>query len=240
MEKAENTIGSLLANASLSSRGSRLQLGIAIALISIVPNLTLYYLFQRYLEGTALSLGPLCGVGIILAGTICLGYALLFKYPRTVMRLRHHMEQLARGELPENISLLNEESDISAIETCFNLILETMRQRIETIENQGKVLMDSERQRVMIESLCAACHCLGQPATAIACYLDLLKKELLSQSGSEYLTKCAGEADRLREALGELQSITEYRTEDYCATEAQPPAPSQKIIQTPSDPAATS
>ncbi len=240
MKAEENVLSGLLASASLSSRGSRLQLGIAIALISIVPNLTLFYMFQRYLDGVAFPLGLMWAVGIILIGTTALGYSLLFKYPRTVMRLRHHMEQLARGEIPDSISLMDEESDISAIETCFNLILETMKQRIETIEHQGDELLASERQRVMIESLCAACHCLGQPATAIACYMDLLKKELLSQSGSEYLTKCTDEVDRLRESLSELQSITEYRAETYCATDATPSTPTQKIIQTPSDPAAAS
>ena len=235
MKRELPALNNLLTNASITSRGSRLQLGVAIALISIVPNLTLYYMFQSYRDGASLSTGLMWGVGAILFGTICMGYSLLFKYPRTVMRLRHHMEALARGELPESISLKDEESDISAIETYFNLIIETMKTRIITIEEQGNQIMASERQRVMVESLCTACHCLGQPATVIACYLELLKKELLSQSGSDYLTKCHDEVDKLRESLSELQSITEYDTEAYCATDNASEASPQQIIKTASD-----
>jgi methyl-accepting chemotaxis protein len=235
MKKEQPGLNKLLASASLSSQGSRLQLGVAIALISIVPNLTLYYMFQSYTAGTHLSAWQMWGVGAILVGTICMGYSLLFKYPRAVMRLRSHMERLARGELPENIDLMDEESDISAIETYFNLIIDTMKNRIMTIEKQGSQIMATERQRVMIESLCTACHCLGQPATVIACYLELLKKELLSQSGSDYLMKCNDEVDKLRASLSELQSITEYKTEAYCDSGDEAADATQKIIQTPSD-----
>ena len=207
----------LFVSTSLSSQGARLQFGVAIALISVLPLLTLYHLSQSFTPDESLTTGKMWGIGVMLSCVVCSGYALLLKYPRTVMRLRQHMESVARGEIPDNINLLDGESDISAIEKYFNLIIDRMRQRITTIERQGEQLVGAERQRVMTESLCTACHCLGQPATTIGCYLELLKTESLSPAGDEHLACCIAESGTMRDLLKELQSIAEYRTEEYCA-----------------------
>jgi signal transduction histidine kinase len=220
--------------ASLSSQGSRVQFGVAIALISIVPLLVLFYMFQVYSSGESISGRKMCTIAALLTFTVYLGYSLLLKYPRTVMRLRKHMESIARGELPDSIDLPDGECDISSLEDYFNLIITSMKERIATINEQGTQLVKAERQRVMTESLCTACHCLGQPATTIACYLDLLKAESLSPAGGKYLANCIDESGRMRAILLELQNITEYRTESYCAIPEQCD-PSPRIVQTRSD-----
>jgi DNA-binding NtrC family response regulator len=53
--------------------------------------------------------------------------------------------------------------------------LQTRRMR-ETIRRQQDELLESERHRVMIESLGAACHHMGQPATVILAYLELMRR----------------------------------------------------------------
>jgi signal transduction histidine kinase len=107
-----------------------------------------------------------------------------------------------------------------------------MKERMVMIKVQGEKLMKAERQRVMTESICTACHCLGQPATTIACYLEMLKSEALSPVGKESLSGCIHESDRMREILEELQGIEEYHTESYCDSAAEQGAASQQIITT--------
>ena len=214
--KMQQTIRSKLASASLVSHGSRLQFGVAIALITILPLLTLFYMLQSHASGERLSEGGMWTLGIILTTTVCLGYYLLMKYPRTIMRLRHHMELIAQGELPDSIDLLNGERDITAIEEYFNLIIAGMRERIATIQEQREELIKAEGQRVMTESLCTACHHLGQPATTIMAYLELLKREPLSSSGHRKLVACIEAADTMHDILKRLQNVTDYRPAPYC------------------------
>jgi len=239
-DPAPHSIDRILTNASLVSQGSRLQMSIAVALISVIPLLSIYYVWQSSIEGEPLSPAVKVALGSVLFLTICTGYALILKYPRTIMRLRDNMERIARGEIPDGIDLVDKESDISAIETYFNLIISTMKERIVQIEEQGRLLLVAERQRVMTESLCTACHCLGQPATSIECYLQLLNREPLSETGHGYLEVCIQESGKLRASLSELQLITEYHTETYCQIGDSPDSSSERIIKTVSDRAAES
>ncbi len=75
----------------------------------------------------------------------------------------------------------------------------------------------AERQRVMVESLGAACHHLGQPATVLLASLELLARMRLSDKDmSEELLKSSIEAaESLRTMLHNLNDITEYRTTAY-------------------------
>ena len=225
------TKGSLVP-ASMSTQGARLQFGIAVALISIIPLLTIFYVFQSHAEIKSLSVTAIWSLSLILFGTVCLGYSILLKYPRTIMKMRQQMEKIAQGEIPDSIELLDGESDISAIEKYFNLIIDGMRHRMDMISEQGKQLMHAERQRVMVESLCTACHCLGQPATSIRCYLDLMRTQKMSPIGEEYLNICIGECDRMSDILVELQGIEHYQTESYCECSSEQSGETLKIIQT--------
>ena len=217
---------------SMVSQGSRIQFGAAIVLISIIPLLTLVYSLRSQTEGGFAWSGMPWALGSLACMTMMLGYGLLMKYPRTIIRLRRQMEQIARGELPDTIELADDEKDISAIEDFFNLIIDGMRERMVMIQKQGEKLVKAERQRVMTESICTACHCLGQPATTIACYLDMLKSEVLSELGRESLSGCIRESDRMREILEELQGIEGYHTEAYCDSLGSDGEPAPQIITT--------
>ncbi len=87
------------------------------------------------------------------------------------------------------------------------------RKRAEQAERQ------SERQRVMVESLGAACHHLGQPATILLASLELMAR-MPNQDRAvteELLASSMDAAESLRTMLHELNNMTEaeYRTRAY-------------------------
>ncbi len=208
-------ISNLIRRWSIGSRGARHQFEIAIVLIAIIPFLVLVYLgLNNYMpEGVTLTwwLTVLTLIFLIML----LGFALLIKYPRTIVSIRNYLKSVAEGEMPEVVHLLENESDITAIEEYFNLIVEQMRERVTTIRQQREKLIRAEREKVMTETICTTCHHLGQPATSITCYLELLRMEKLPTTAADIVEDCIGEANRLRDRLSELQSITQYRTEAY-------------------------
>lgn len=75
----------------------------------------------------------------------------------------------------------------------------------------------AERQRVMVESLGAACHHLGQPATVLLASLELLARIGPSDKdmSGELLKSSIDAAESLRTMLHNLNDITEYRTTPY-------------------------
>lgn len=200
---------------SIVNRGARYQFEIAITLVAIIPFLVLVYLgLNQYVpEGVSLTwwLFMLSLMLIIM----CLGLALLVKYPKTIVSIRNYLKSVAEGEVPEVVELLENESDITAIQEYFNMIIKQMRERVDTIRQQREKLIKAERQRVMTETICTTCHHLGQPATSITCYLELLRMENLPDTATDIVENCVGEANRLRDLLGELQSVTQYKTEAY-------------------------
>ena len=86
---------------------------------------------------------------------------------------------------------------------------------LATIRQQKEALMDAERHRVMIESLGAACHHLGQPATVIRGYLEMVRKEEISASAREMVETCLEAADSLLDVFQALRRVSEYRTVPY-------------------------
>lgn len=87
------------------------------------------------------------------------------------------------------------------------------RKRAEQAERQ------SERQRVMVESLGAACHHLGQPATVLLASLELMTRMRHEDHSvtEELLASSMDAAELLRKMLHELNDMTEgeYRTRAY-------------------------
>jgi DNA-binding NtrC family response regulator len=90
----------------------------------------------------------------------------------------------------------------------------------QTIKRQNEELMEAEGQRVMIESLGAACHLLGQPATVITTYLDLMKRRESSPEMQDMINNCMDSAVSIAEILDRLRSVSSYRTEPYRPAEA--------------------
>ncbi len=76
---------------------------------------------------------------------------------------------------------------------------------------------ETERQRVMLESLGAACHHLGQPATVIMANLGLIQSRLKTSDKliDGLVENCLDAAKRLGDVLHKLNEVNEYRTTRY-------------------------
>jgi FixJ family two-component response regulator len=87
------------------------------------------------------------------------------------------------------------------------------------IEEQRKALLDAERQRVMIESVSAACHHFAQPLTTMLGYLQMLGRgeEIEASPKSLMLEQCLKAAETMRVILNRFQEVREYRTRPYLA-----------------------
>ena len=77
--------------------------------------------------------------------------------------------------------------------------------------------LETERQRVMLESLGAACHHLGQPATVLLANLGIMRKKADAQSPDlkSLIHMSLDAAESLSEILHKLNAVNEYRTTPY-------------------------
>jgi len=137
----------------LSSRGARVHFGIAVALISVLPCLTLFYLYSSA-DGSH-PLTPIQGVvaafGIV--ATVGFGYVLLAAYPATIVRLRSHLEDVVKGELPDTVTLPGGEQDITAVEDALNVVLDRLRGRLHEVQAEKTRLEDELFQAQKLEAI---------------------------------------------------------------------------------------
>lgn len=203
---------------SIVSRGAGFQFAVGIILVSLFPLLVLEYVLLVLFHSDTIdrmhawTLATSCAV-VVLSGLVLLG-----KYPVNIVRLRRYLSALADGKVPHHVDLITGESDLAAIEAQMSRIMAQTEERIRTIETQTRALVDSERQRVMLESLGAACHHIGQPATVIMAYLDFLRQRETDPEKRNMLDTCRQAAEELAGLLLKLQRITTYQTEPYTAT----------------------
>jgi len=82
-------------------------------------------------------------------------------------------------------------------------------------------LRETERQRVMLESLGAACHHLGQPATVLMANLGLIRSKVGNDDPvlSEMIDSSLVAIRRLGDTLHKLNCVNEYRTTSYVGDE---------------------
>ncbi len=80
---------------------------------------------------------------------------------------------------------------------------------------------ENEQHRVMLESLGAACHHLGQPATVLLANLGIIQKKL--NSGDEVVPKLVDSSIDAVKTLGKilrkLNAVNEYKTTHYLGDE---------------------
>jgi signal transduction histidine kinase len=199
--------------ASLSSRGVRIHFDISIALTTIIPALALCYVVIREPEESVkwallLAILPLMALGHYLVG----------RYPRALMQLRDYLQQVAAGHVPEMVRPIGEEKDMLAIQKYFNLILEDMKLKMRTIEEQKGKLIELERKEAMTASLAAACHHVGQPATILSGYLSLMKSQDASPSMHFMVHECEMATDRITDILRRFNNTTHFEVEPYITT----------------------
>jgi DNA-binding NarL/FixJ family response regulator len=102
-----------------------------------------------------------------------------------------------------------------ALEKAVLNAVEKSRMRAK-LQEQRAQLLQAERHRVMIQSLGAACHHLGQPATSINCCLELMQRLNPSPEMLELIQQCRTSADAIADLLDRLQHVSTYRTVPYC------------------------
>jgi phosphoglycerate-specific signal transduction histidine kinase len=222
--------GRWLERASLTSQRSRYQLQVAVALVVVIPMLA-FCLIGLSLFTTIVSYSPITQAGVMLFGVVSglMGYSILRRYPANIERLRDYLQRIAVDDLPDEATLLLGEQDMSDIEQALNDVIQGLqgkikrldeqlaisRQMLITIEKQSEEIIEAEQQRVMIESLGAACHHLGQPATVLSLYLSRLRDLKPEVLNNEDFEKCSEAVNQISDILKRLMHVSEYRTIPY-------------------------
>lgn len=106
----------------------------------------------------------------------------------------------------------NRDSDGEVVGMVLSFIDISDRKRAE------EALRQAERHRVMLASVGAACHHLGQPATVIMTNLALISRMLceLDREDIKEILKLTNEAaEHMADVLHKLNAVDEYRTVQY-------------------------
>ncbi|NCD32147.1 MAG: response regulator [Spartobacteria bacterium] len=85
----------------------------------------------------------------------------------------------------------------------------------KSLEARDRALLEAERNRIMVESLGAACHKLGQPATILTTSLELLKCSESDPEKVDLINTALDAADRIALLLKKFQSVAVYCSEEY-------------------------
>ncbi len=209
------------------------QAKIAVVLLAIIPALVCFYIGgivavegNRSLPSVAVLVIVMCTAVVAVSG-----YLILRKYANNIIKLRHYVAEIAAGTLPENIHLDQSgmSDDLQCIEDGLNMILKGIETRMNTIEarlqiesglrkaleQQQHVLLKAERHRVMLQSIGAACHHLGQPATALRMRLYLMREKVQTVEEMDEIDESIRDAEAIGDVLIKLREVSEYRTEPY-------------------------
>ena len=200
---------------SISKRGAWGQVAIASILITVLPSLILAWGWDCHLNGFTLPPAAIWSAGCGGVMVIALGYALLFKYPVSIVRLRSYLKTLANGEIPELVPLCDDEDDLAAVQRYMEGIIKIAEDRIRMLQTKYEVELEAERQRVMVESIGSMCHHLGQPATVINMCLYRLRNNPSPADVPLILAECGTAFNAMTEILDKLRNIAYYKTESY-------------------------
>ncbi len=215
---------------SLQSQRSPVYLHAAVALLSVIPVLAaVAVMLSLYTD--LLPSSNLLRLGASLSGVLAgvCGYLLLRVYPDNQARLRDYLAQMSDQQLPEHAQLLSGELDMRDLEYQLNRVigvfqekvvrldeaLQRSRALVQTIRAQSDEIVEAERQRVMIESLGAACHHIGQPTTVLSLYLSRLRDMQPEAFAAQDLEPCLEAVDSIAGILRKLKQVSEYRTVPY-------------------------
>ncbi len=212
------------------------QAKIAVVLMALIPALTCFYV-GGIMATDGNDLLPFSAILAILLSMFVVagaGYSILRKYSTNIIKLRHYVVKMAEGTLPDSIHLeqVDSSNDLQCIEDSLNLILRGIGERMKVVEEQlqvecglrkaleqqQKALLEAERQRVMMQSLGAACHHLGQPATALRLRLSLLREQARDREEMDEIDKSIQDVEAIESILIKLRDVNEYRTEPYLAS----------------------
>lgn len=230
MQEGSSTVRRSLKAMSIRSQRSRAYMEAALALITVIPMLC-FCLVMLSIFTDLLPDSTLLRAGVGLSGFIAggAGYAMLRVYPANLERVRDYLSRIASEDLPEVAKLLPVEQDFNDIEFYLNAVIGRMQERIaqlgeelarsqrllETIDKQSAELVAAEQHRVMIESLGAVCHHIGQPTTVLSLYLTRLRDQLGDEVKQSELDSCLKAVESISVILKKLTRVSEYRTVPY-------------------------
>lgn len=220
---------------SLSRRGAWGQVAVAGLLITVLPGLMLLWLWNVHLRNVHYPDSTFWAVGAGIVAVITLGYAVLFKYPVSIVRLRHYLQVLAGGGIPELVNIAKDEDDLVAVQEYLEQIIKMAEDRIQLLKKQHDLELETERQRVMVESIGTMCHHLGQPASTLSMGLYRLKNNPEPAEVPSIVAGCEESFNAMSETLDKLRSISHYCTETYLSknpeqTENPVASPDSRII----------
>ena len=102
----------------------------------------------------------------------------------------------------------------------------------EKLERQRAQLIEAERQKAMIQSLGAACHHLGQPATTLQCCLELLQRLSLASDAKALVDQGNVAMQEMSETLHDLQRVCVFSTTTYRSrSQNEPERPDENILK---------
>jgi PAS domain S-box-containing protein len=120
------------------------------------------------------------------------------------------LQQGTRNVTLEATVSANVNTDGDLVGAVFSFTDLTDRMAVEGVRKEA------EQQRVMLESMGAACHHLGQPATVLMTSVDLLRKRVGDEpDAAKLLDRCDEMCTRLGDTLRQMQRMTKYQTRQY-------------------------
>jgi DNA-binding NtrC family response regulator len=137
-----------------------------------------------------------------------------------IMLTGHGSEEIAVEAMKAGVSdyLIKGRITSESLRLAISNALQKFKMQRE-IEEQRRALLDAERQRVMMESVGAACHHFAQPLTTMLSNLQMLAKgEGIKESQKRLMfEQCLKAAENMRVILNKFQEVREYRTRPYLA-----------------------
>lgn len=196
----------------LSSRGAEAHFAVAIALVAVLPCLTLLYLFGTAQGIPPLTLAQLWSAALGVALPMTFGYLLLARYPAAIIRLRAYLQTIAMGDLPDAIDLLASENDIAAIERALNQVLKMLSQKLNEVQAEKSLLQDELFQSQKLESLgtlaSGVAHEINNPINGIMNYAQVIIDELGTDSPvAPYALEIEKETQRVAKVVTNLLSF---------------------------------
>jgi DNA-binding NtrC family response regulator len=137
-----------------------------------------------------------------------------------IMLTGYGSEEIAVGAMKAGVSDYLAKGRITP--DSLRLVISNALQKFEMqqkIDEQRAALLDAERQRVMMESVGAACHHFAQPLTAMLANLQMLARgEGIAEPEKKHmLEQSLKAAEMMGTILHKFQEVREYRTLPYLA-----------------------
>ena len=171
---------------SLAERGAERHFAVGVALMAVLPILTLGYLATMGLLGVEVPALVRVALAAVVVVTGILGFLVLRNYPDSVAKLRVYADRMANGDLPEDVVLAGDEGDITAIEGSMKRIVARLKQRVDALEIERSVLEQRlyQAQRIAGMGVMAGgiSRDLGEVLTGIQAEVETLRDGLAAGS----------------------------------------------------------